>query len=75
MCSEKVKTDVQLGGKRGNLPDIKLQQLDSHALTEPLHGKLRGSVNIVEHHSLFKNKKNIRDRTNLCHPVTQYLVT
>ena len=48
----KVKTDVkEEQRKEGNLPDIELHQLHGHTLTETFHGKLRGSVNIIEHHS------------------------
>lgn len=54
----KVKTDVkEEQRKEGNLPDIELHQLHGHALTETLHGKLRGSVNIIEHHSCADNEK------------------
>lgn len=52
----KVKTDVkEERRKEGNLPDIELHQLHGHALAETFHGELRGSVNIIEHHSCTDN--------------------
>lgn len=52
----KVKTDVkEERRKEGNLPDIELHQLHGHALAETFHGELRGSVNIIEHHSCTEN--------------------
>ena len=48
----KVKTDVrEEQRKEGNLPDIELHQLHGHTLTESFHGKLGGSVNVIEYHS------------------------